>query len=77
MNIADLESLLHKDRKLEFNQDKWFKSLFNGTITINEQLYTLKVTSNKRQLVYKNNTLINTIPYISNSDKTITLTPLG
>jgi hypothetical protein len=35
------------------------------------QLYTLKVTNNKRKLIYDNNKLINTIPYIIDENKDI------
>ena len=59
---------------MEFNQDKWFGSLVDGNITIKNQIYTLKITGNKRQLIYHNNRLIITIPYIINDNKDI-LTP--
>lgn len=55
MNITELETLLTKDSKLEYNQDKWYKSLTEGTITIKEQVYSLQVTSSKRELIYNNN----------------------
>jgi hypothetical protein len=34
-------------------------------------LYTLKVTDNKRKLIYENYKLINTTPYIVNNKKII------
>src|SRR6266478_2198430 len=44
----------------------------DGKIKIREDLYTLKVTDNKRKLIYnQNNKFINTIPYIINKDKEI------
>jgi hypothetical protein len=37
-----------------------------------EQLYTLKVTENKRKLIYdENNKLINSVPFKINLDKEI------
>jgi DNA polymerase type B, organellar and viral len=64
IKFKDLEDLLIRDSKLEILQDKWFKSFDLGTITIKDQLYTLKVTSNKRTLVYNsNNILYNTHPF--------------
>jgi hypothetical protein len=45
------------------------KSLSEGHISLLQQLYTLKVTDNKRKLIYKDNLLINTEPYIINRDK--------
>jgi hypothetical protein len=53
INISDLEILLFKDAIKEFKYDKPLKSLFNGNIKLFESMYTLKVTSNKRQLIYK------------------------
>jgi hypothetical protein len=34
-------------------------------------MYTLKVTENKRRLIYQNGKLINTEPYIINENKEI------
>ena len=76
INITDLKALLIKDSNMEFNQDKWFKHMEKGEITINNQIYTLKVTANKRKLIYHNNRLITTIPYNINENKDI-LTPLS
>ena len=73
LSFNDFESLLNRDSKLEIKQEKWFKSLDQNVITIKEQLYTLKVTSNKRQLIYdSNNKFIGTKPYIIDSSKTLT-----
>jgi DNA polymerase elongation subunit (family B) len=55
LSFTELKSLLIKDNKLELNQVKWFKSLKDSNITIKNQLYTLIPTSNKRNLIYKNN----------------------
>lgn len=52
LSFNSLEELLYKNSMLEVNQEKWYKSLGEGNITIQDQLYTIKVTSNKRQLVY-------------------------
>ena len=66
-----LLSLLHKDNFLELEQEKWYKSLENANIEVLKQIYTLKVTDNKRKLIYKNNILIDTEPYIINEKKEI------
>ena len=73
ISFKDFEALLTKDVKLLKNQDKWFKSLSEGNIKILEQLYTLRVTDNKRKLEFnENNNLVKTIPFnISNSGKII------
>jgi hypothetical protein len=47
------------------------RNLSNGYINIIEDLYTLKVTENKRKLIYKNNKLIATKSYKINKDKII------
>ena len=39
-----LLSLLNKDKFVELEQEKWYKSLGNGNIEILKQIYTLKVT---------------------------------
>ena len=55
LNLADLESLLFKDSSKELIQEKWFKKVIEGEITISDMIYTLKVTSNKRAPEYLNN----------------------
>jgi len=48
------------------------KFLNEGHIEVIDQLYTLKITDNKRKLIYnENGKLISTKPYIINSDKEI------
>jgi hypothetical protein len=67
-----LEELLKKDIKLEFEQDKWYKHLDVANILIKDQLYTLKVTNNKRNLIYNtNDLLIGTVPFIIENGKII------
>jgi hypothetical protein len=63
LHIEDLEALLAKDSTREFTQDKWFKKIFNGGITITDVAYTLKVTANKRQIVYRDGIFEATKPY--------------
>jgi hypothetical protein len=52
LSLDDLEQLLIKNSVLEFSQEKWFRDLIDGNITNKDQIYTLKVTNNKRQLIY-------------------------
>ena len=52
LTISDFEYLLHKDTLLKKSQTKWFRNLEEGHIKILEQLYTLQVTDNKRELIY-------------------------
>jgi hypothetical protein len=63
LHIEDLENLLIKDSTKEFTQDKWFKKIFDGNITITDVAYTLKVTANKRQIIHRDNIFEATKPY--------------
>jgi len=65
INFNMFESLLYKNQKFEIDQNKWFRSIVDANFTISEQVYSLKVTNNKRELVYDfNNKLIKTNPLI-------------
>ena len=68
----DFEQLLYKDRILQKSQSKWRRNLSDGQIKILEQVYSLKVTDNKRKLIYKNGKLIGTKAYKINKNKDIT-----
>ena len=72
LSIKDFEKLLFKDALIEKTQTKWFRNLTEGKIDILNEIYTLKVTDNKRKLVYNNNNkFIGTKPYIINENKEI------
>ena len=64
INFNTLDSLLNKDANIKLLQNKWFGSIVDGNISIKNQIYTLKATENKRQLIYFNNKLVNTIPFV-------------
>ena len=67
--IKDFDKLLIKDSLLKRSNEKWSRNLESGKIEILDQIYTLKVTDNKRQLVYDNNSkLISTKAYRLNND---------
>jgi DNA polymerase type B, organellar and viral len=67
VSFEELKSLLIKDTKLEFNQEKWHKSIPTSNITIKNESYTLVPTDNKRKLIYDNNGIfINTEPLTFN-----------
>jgi hypothetical protein len=72
LSMKDFEQLLYKDVFIRKSHTKWMRSLSKGHIQLLESVYTLKVTDNKRKLIYdKNNKLIGSVPYIINSDKVI------
>lgn len=62
LTFNDFKELLTKNSILESNQSKWFKSFNSADITIKDQIYSCKVTSNKRELVYENNIFVTTNP---------------
>ena len=54
LNINNLEDLLIENTELDMKQNKWFKKVLEGNISIDEIFYKLKVTSNKRENIYEN-----------------------
>jgi hypothetical protein len=63
IKLSDLEKLLIKDSSRVFTQEKGYKSLFKSNISVFNTIYTLKATSNKRHLIYKNGIFDSTRPY--------------
>jgi hypothetical protein len=62
LTVGDLENLLILDNNRIFNQQKWYKNLVKGSISITDVLYNLKVTSNKRSAIYEQGVFNNTEP---------------
>jgi len=63
ISLDSLIPLLTKGEKLNFQQNKWFKSFDQATISIIDTVYSLRVTDNKRELIYSyDNILIGTRP---------------
>jgi hypothetical protein len=54
LSVTNLEHLLVKDSTKEITQEKWYKKVIEGEISISDVIYTLKVTSNKRDPIYIN-----------------------
>ena len=73
VHFKDIESLLAKDSSKEFVQSKWYKSIFDGIISISDIAYQLKVTCNKRSPIYIDGIFSDTRPYyyaeLENSNK--------
>ena len=68
----DFKKLLNKNVFIEKSQTKWMRKLSEGHIELLDSIYTLKVTDNKRKLIYnKNVKLISTEAYKISTDKTI------
>jgi len=71
LSFQDFHKLLTKDSLLTRKQEKWFRNLSEGKITILEQIYTLKVNENKRKLIYDGNKLVSTKTYNLENGKLI------
>nr|AWX52929.1 hypothetical protein [Lactarius sp. (in: basidiomycete fungi)] len=71
LTMDDFNNLLFKQSFLQKLQIKWRKNLEMANISVLEEVYTLKVTDNKRKLIYENNKLVRTVPYIINENKGI------
>jgi len=72
LTMNDFSKLLYKDAFITKSQTKWTRNLSEGHIKLLEQVYTLKMTDNKRQLIYdKNGKFIATRAYKINKDKII------
>ena len=66
LDFNTLENLLYKDASREFTKTKWFKNVIGGEISIQDMAYTLKITSNKRQIIYNEGVFSNTKPFYYN-----------
>lgn len=62
LTLDKLNFLLHKNNSLNFTHTKTFRNFDSGTINLMEQTYNLVATENKRELVYKNDVMVNTKP---------------
>ena len=72
LTMSDFEKLLFKDSEFSKSQIKWKRNLEQGKITLIDELYTLKVNDNKRQLIYnKKGKLIGTKEYVISDSKEI------
>ena len=72
INYNDFKNLLNKNFIVEKSHQKWIRNLSESKINIIAQIYSIKVTDNKRLLVYDNNNkLISTENYKIDKNKTI------
>ena len=74
-NFEMMRALLIRHSRFTFTQEKWFKKMYEGDISILEVSYNLKVTANKRELIYETyqtdlgplDVFVNTRPYNYNN----------
>ena len=52
LRMDEFSNLLYENESLLLDQEVWLRSIELGTITLKQQLYTIKVTANKRELIY-------------------------
>ena len=58
-----LKTLLKKGNSLQNPNEIWYKDISKGQIIVKDEIYTLSVTDNKRQLIYDgNNNFVDTKP---------------
>ena len=63
-HFVELQSLLVKGSFKDFSQEKWYKDMLAGTISIKDVAYQLRATHNKRRPLFVNDVLFNdTAPY--------------
>ena len=57
-NISkDAINFANKNNSIKLNQEKWFKNIGQGNISIKDEIYTLMLTENKRELIFDNNNI--------------------
>jgi hypothetical protein len=63
LSFSELKTLLKLNETLKLPQEKWYKNIEESSISIKNQVYTLKVTANKRLLLHnEKGVLIGTKP---------------
>jgi hypothetical protein len=72
LNYEDFEKLLNRNILIEKTQEKWFRNLSDGKIDLINELYTLQVNENKRELIYENNIFVGTKAYRIDKSKDLT-----
>ena len=72
MTFKEFKSLLNKEKFIKKAQTKWMRNLSDANINLIEQVYTLKVTENKRVLIFNSKgLLVGTKAYKIGSNKDI------
>lgn len=68
LSFTEMEALLYKDATHKIKMNKWFRSFTQSTINIKDLVYSLRVTENKRALIYSNNKFVYTKPFVITDD---------
>lgn len=67
LKFNELANLLIKDSNLVISPEKWYRDIANNSINVRETIYTLKVTENKRSLIYQDGKFVDTKPFVLGS----------
>lgn len=60
-----LYRLLYKNNKIQLEQEKWFRDISGATIKVDRDTkHTLKLSSLKRNIIFKNNKFVDTKPLV-------------
>lgn len=72
VSFETLKSLIvcpdNKLNRVELSHQKWIRDYAKGEIKVQDQIYTLMATDNKRELIIKDEILIGTKPYSINDN---------
>ena len=63
------KQLLTENSVAQFDQEKWKRNLGAGTIKVENMLHSLKVTENKRKVIYENGIFTRTEPLVLNKEE--------
>jgi hypothetical protein len=56
---------LYKNNKIQLEQEKWFRDISGATIKVDRDTkHTLKLSSLKRNIIFKNNKFVDTKPLV-------------
>jgi hypothetical protein len=55
LRFKDLLPLKNRNNSLKISNEKWYKNIEQGNISIKNEIYTLIMTDNKRKIIYDNN----------------------
>lgn len=66
VSFEEIKTLLQKNNEpIKINQEKWYKHIDEGHISVKEEIYTLMLTDNKRELIFnEKDTFVDTKPYV-------------
>nr|YP_009690259.1 DNA polymerase family B [Porodaedalea pini]QEG57039.1 DNA polymerase family B [Porodaedalea pini] len=73
ISFDEMKPLLNKGDSLQINQEKWYKHINEGLITVKNEIYTLMLTDNKRELLFTADGIFtDTNPYVLSNGSLLT-----